>query len=265
MSYRAWAAIGLLGLWWLGDALRGAAAQKLRNDVAPTEALAPVMLGGFKGLAINLLWLRALQLEERREFFELPFLYEMITDLSPEIDEAWAYNSFNMAYNLPNFEGSAEARWRWVRRGLAMIAEGRKRNPHSNTLAHWEAYMIWHLRHRDQLSLQSSQDYYAEFFERDLLVNPERLSTGQASLRVAWESASIPDHPLRADYLLLVIINSEVERAIANEDREALRQWLIEAAKVEQHAREHHPQDMAHIQPILENLGQTARDHFGPR
>ncbi len=243
---RRWLFLLLLPLWGIGEALRTRQAAELEPETGSAELLAPALMGGFKGLAVDLLWLRAVQLQEQQDFFELPFLFTLITELSPRLDTAWSHNAFNMAYNLPAYEGTPEGRWRWVRRGLLLTREGLRRNPRSIELRFAEAYTLWHLRERDLLSEGlDSEDRYAALFRADAELNPEGLTTSEAAYRSAIDTLMhVPGHTVRIDYVALFCVEEELARAVADQDRVRGRRWLREVQALNEHLVRAHPDQL---------------------
>lgn len=243
--------LALLALFVGAQWLRQRQAQKLKPQTGASELLAPVLLGGFKGLAVDLLWLRAIQLQQEGDFFELPFLYGLISELSPELTEAWSFSAFNMAYNLPAYEGSPDGRWRWLRRGLLLIREGLARNPDSTELGFWHAYMLWHLATRDALSEGlDSEDRYATQFAADGELNPTGLRSSQAALELARELLQRPGpHTLRLDYLAFSCLEEELLAIIPGGDAEAARRWLRACQELQEHIQTRHPEMLDSFAP----------------
>ena len=98
-------------------------------------AFTTVALGGFRGLISNLLWIRANDLQIDDKFFEAAQLADWITDLEPHFAQVWAFQAWNMAYNISvkfkeNAPGDYSDRWRWVQRGIELLRdEGLRYNP----------------------------------------------------------------------------------------------------------------------------------------
>jgi hypothetical protein len=82
-----------------------------------------VALGGFRGIAADLLWLRATRLQDDGRYVELSQLAEWIAALEPQCTQVWAFHAWNMAYNISAMMADAEDRWRWVRSGLRLLQE----------------------------------------------------------------------------------------------------------------------------------------------
>ena len=77
-------------------------------------AFTTVALGGFRGLISNFLWIRANDLQQDDKFFEAAQLANWITDLEPHFSQVWAFQGWNMAYNISVKFKDFPDRWRWV-------------------------------------------------------------------------------------------------------------------------------------------------------
>ena len=87
-------------------------------------------LGGFRGIVSEILWFRAERLQEENRFLELVQLADWLTMLDPHATEAWAYNAWNLAYNISVMMVRHEDRLRWVRNGITLLRdEGLRFNP----------------------------------------------------------------------------------------------------------------------------------------
>jgi hypothetical protein len=111
------------------EALELTRVQPLEN-APPVLAFTTVALGGFRGLISNLLWARASELQEEDKFFEMAQLADWITKLEPHYTQVWIFEEWNMAWNISVKFKDFGDRWRWVRRGMALLRdEGLRYNP----------------------------------------------------------------------------------------------------------------------------------------
>ena len=131
------------------------------ENLPPTLAFTTVVLGGFRGLIANVLWVRAMQMQEDGKFFEMAQLGDWITKLQPYADHVWRVTAWNMSYNISvKFDGieTPEVRWHWVKRGIELIRDqGLKYNPHSAHLYH---ELAWHFQHKVGHNLDDAHRYY---------------------------------------------------------------------------------------------------------
>jgi hypothetical protein len=107
------------------------------ENAPPSLAFATVAMGAFRGLVVDVLWLRADRLKEQGQFFDAKQLAEWITTLQPRFASVWEFQAWNMAYNisvsLPSDQ--PQERWRWVKNGYELLRDkGIPLNPHSISL-----------------------------------------------------------------------------------------------------------------------------------
>ena len=111
----------------------------------PAITLLTHLLGGFKGLLVDAVWLRAVTLQYEEKYWELYQLYEWMGQLEPHIEEIWVFNGWNMSYNLVAELPSSEARWQWIRRGLELLRnKGLKYNPKSGQIMKEISWIFHH-------------------------------------------------------------------------------------------------------------------------
>lgn len=95
------------------------------ENAPPSLAFATVAMGAFRGLVVNILWMRADTLKQEGKFFDAKQLAEWITTLQPRFAAVWDFHAWNMAYNIsvaiPNTQ--PEERWRWVRNGYELLRD----------------------------------------------------------------------------------------------------------------------------------------------
>jgi hypothetical protein len=104
-------------------------------DVPPALNFVMAGLGGFRGIASEILWFRVNRLQEEGRYIELVQLSEWITKLDPHAAEAWIYNSWNLAYNISVMMIRPEDRLRWVKSGISILRDdGLRYNPRSAKL-----------------------------------------------------------------------------------------------------------------------------------
>jgi hypothetical protein len=95
------------------------------ENAPPSLAFATVAMGAFRGLVVDVLWLRADKLKNEGQFFDAKQLAEWITVLQPRFASVWEFQAWNMAYNISSAipETQPEERWRWVRNGYELLRD----------------------------------------------------------------------------------------------------------------------------------------------
>jgi hypothetical protein len=161
---------------WLARANRpclpdGRAAPELR-DAPPLVLFTTVALGGFRGLAADLLWIRATDLQDEGRYFEVVQLSDWISKLEPQISEVWAFLAWNMAYNISVMFPAPEDRWRWVQHGLNLLrVDGLRYNPD-------DPHLYWELGWLYQHKIGGPWDDLGPFYRRQIAQEAEELLPG---------------------------------------------------------------------------------------
>lgn len=93
------------------------------ENMPPELVLATTALGGFRGIIVDILWLRAMELQQAEKFFELVQLFDWIGKLEPRCVPVWVYAAWNMAYNISVELPNAPERWMWVKQGISRLRD----------------------------------------------------------------------------------------------------------------------------------------------
>ncbi len=104
------------------------------ENVPPSLAFATVATGAFRGLLVDVLWIRADKLKEEGQFFDAKQLADWITILQPRFATVWEFQAWNMAYNISVTIPATrpDQRWRWVKNGYELLRDkGIEKNPKS--------------------------------------------------------------------------------------------------------------------------------------
>lgn len=142
-------ALGALAVWRAGPTnemryAQGLALPPLPKTVRPSMLLTPMLALGRAPL-VDYLWIRATKLKEEGQFFDAYQLSEMICELQPRFAPVWAFQGWNMAYNISVTLKSPEERWRWVRNGYELIRDrGIPLNPTNTQLYRELAWILFH-------------------------------------------------------------------------------------------------------------------------
>lgn len=100
------------------------------QGMPPHVALLTAGLGSFRGLAVDALWMRADALQTEGLYYEAQTLSQWITALQPRFPRVWAFQAWNLAYNISASTRVAEERWGWINRAIDLLrARGIALNP----------------------------------------------------------------------------------------------------------------------------------------
>jgi len=107
------------------------------ENAPPSLAFATVAMGAFRGLVVDVLWLRAERLKEQGQYFDAKQIAEWITILQPRFASVWEFHAWNMAYNISVAipPTAPDQRWQWIKNGFELLRDkGIPLNPKSIVL-----------------------------------------------------------------------------------------------------------------------------------
>jgi hypothetical protein len=95
------------------------------ENIPPSLVFATVATGAFRGLVVDILWMRADKLKEEGQFFDAKQLAELITILQPQFASVWEFHAWNMAYNISVAIPATQPdqRWQWVKNGYELLRD----------------------------------------------------------------------------------------------------------------------------------------------
>ena len=124
----------------------------------PPQVAAGIAMGAFRGLFVNILWIRANQMKEDGRFYEAMDLARAITKLQPRFPQVWVFHAWNMAYNISVATQTPQERWQWVQAGINLLrAQGIPANP-NDLLIHKE--LAWIFLHKIGGYMDDANLYY---------------------------------------------------------------------------------------------------------
>ena len=189
----------------------------------PSDVWGVLLLAGFRGVAVNLLWMRAMELQQEKKFFELLSLHRLITALQPRFVRVWLHATWNMAYNISHEMETVEEKWKWIQKGMALLERGIQRNPKSWDLPFYRGWLYFH-----KVEAVDAEGYYVERLKEG----------GKDNLKEAiyWFGKAVEVEPHLPDYVRRMmgrawerlVARAEGEGNLEKRDeyrKEALRQW----------------------------------------
>jgi hypothetical protein len=155
------------------------------ENAPPELSLFVVVLGGFRGLLADVLFLRSQRMQEQQRYFELVQLANWVVDLQPRFTGAISFLAWNMAYNISVNFSSPPERWRWVQRGYELIRDNAIPLHPDDPELYWELGWIFqhkmgmnldnaHQTYKTELALQMMQTLGREDFDWDALAAAPR-------------------------------------------------------------------------------------------
>ena len=136
------------------------------------------------------MWWRAIEQQDRGEYFDAQLLTKWITKIQPTSASVWAYLGWNMSYNIAHDFADPDDRWQWIIRAIRLLRdEGLKYNP-DNRIIRQELARIFYDRIGGKLDPEAEHFKnqwaflmmrYFDDGDHDVL---ERLQGGAASIDV---------------------------------------------------------------------------------
>ena len=113
-------------------------------EIPAGEFFGTVLMGGFRAIAVDLIWMKAQDAQRNRDWHRFLLLNQLTASLQPRFIEVWIFNMWNMSYNLSLLPPTEREGWQWVKRGIAFGKEGFTRNPDSWRLAWSIGFQYYH-------------------------------------------------------------------------------------------------------------------------
>lgn len=169
------------------------------TGVPPEYVLTSAVLGGFRSLAVQLLWYRAQSMKQEGQYYEMVDIYNLITKLQPGHHQAWAFQAWDLSYNVSVEFHNLEDRVFWLFRGLDLLrVQGIPKNDDIPELP-YEA--SWILQHK----LGKTLDYAHPYYRRELAMQVEAIlqmrANADAQRQLIESVARMPRHPADFDRL----------------------------------------------------------------
>jgi tetratricopeptide (TPR) repeat protein len=144
-----------------------------------------IMLGGFRGIMVDILWLKAIELNQKNEFYELLPVYKAIITLQPHFTMVWFYAATNLALDVSYEAETLEEKWQWIKEGIKLLKEGTIKNPDNFYLHYYLGYIYVskcaeHTFYMDMLNKESKDNFLeaAKHFNKAARLAKGKVSVG---------------------------------------------------------------------------------------
>ncbi|MBC7771133.1 MAG: hypothetical protein H7210_01430 [Pyrinomonadaceae bacterium] len=132
------------------------------EDGDPPQVALGIAMGAFRGIFVNILWMRANDRKNDGRYYDAVDLARTITKLQPRFPRVWAFHAWNLAYNISVTTNTPQERWDWVNQGIRLLRdEGIPANP-NDLLLHKE--LAWIYLHKIQGYMDDSNPVYKRAF-----------------------------------------------------------------------------------------------------
>jgi pentatricopeptide repeat protein len=110
----------------------------------PGQVTGSLVLGGFKGLAADLLWLQIEELFHSGQHYKMLPVLRSVTFLQPKFITPWAVGGWHLAYNISVMEKDPVASEKWIQAGVDFLKEGLSYNPERYDLYFELGWTLFH-------------------------------------------------------------------------------------------------------------------------
>jgi hypothetical protein len=171
----------------------------LRKVLSTGEIAGATVLGGFRAIAINVVWIRLLDRVDEERYEGLPALFAAVDALQGSSPSLYVVTSNIMVFDIPrHLSHRQDERWNWIRRGLKALEGALERFPGNLALLRQREFLYFQ-RFRPDLFPEDRKRFLDDF--------------GRDPLRIARESGEeavrLRGHPFDIDWNLWIIYRHE--------------------------------------------------------
>ncbi len=113
-----------------------------------------IVLGGFKPLVIDYLWIIADKLNDHHQYDELKSILNLTARLQPKVVAVWTFNAHAMAYNIAGRLKSEAHQWEWINAGMEHLYDGLRWNPDNTDILGDIGRIYYHRFPQDRILME---------------------------------------------------------------------------------------------------------------
>ena len=98
--------------------------QSQLSKIDPASETMKLASLGLRGVAVNMLWLQAIEHKKTENYDQLRATLEALTKIQPNFIKVWEFQAHNLAYNVSMEFDDYEYRYHWVKEGLGFLKQG---------------------------------------------------------------------------------------------------------------------------------------------
>ncbi len=116
------------------------------SEIDPGSETLKLVSLGMRGLAVNLLWMKAIDAKEKKQWDTFSSTLNSLVKIQPNFIKVWEYQGHNLSYNVAIEFDDYEQRYRWVKKGIEFLTTGipynRRDHRIIDNLGHFCGYKI---------------------------------------------------------------------------------------------------------------------------
>ncbi|MFO0529488.1 MAG: hypothetical protein ACK52A_15435 [Planctomycetota bacterium] len=93
-------------------------------EIDPTSETMKLLSLGLRGVAVNLLWLQAMEDKRVENYDQLESTLNALIKIQPNFVKVWEYQAHNLSYNISMEFDDFESRYHWVKKGIRFLTGG---------------------------------------------------------------------------------------------------------------------------------------------
>ena len=94
------------------------------GEIDPASETMKLAVLGMRGIAVDLLWINALDYQKKKDFTGLELTVKQIIRLQPNFLKVWEFHAHNLSYNSSVEFDSYRDRYAWVKKGIDFLILG---------------------------------------------------------------------------------------------------------------------------------------------
>ncbi|QEG21139.1 hypothetical protein [Mariniblastus fucicola] len=99
-------------------------AQASISEIDPTSEAMKLASMGLRGVAVNVLWMQALEHQKNEDYDKLAATLQTLTKVQPNFVKVWEFQGHNLAFNVSMEFDDYEYRYEWIKKGLNFLKGG---------------------------------------------------------------------------------------------------------------------------------------------
>ncbi|HMP80010.1 MAG TPA: hypothetical protein PKD54_11200 [Pirellulaceae bacterium] len=98
------------------------------SEIDPASEAMKLASLGLRGVAVNVLWMQALEHKRKDNFDQLEATLGTLIKMQPNFIKVWEFQAHNLSYNVSAEFDDYEYRYHWVKKGIMFLTEGIRYN-----------------------------------------------------------------------------------------------------------------------------------------
>ncbi len=132
------------------------------GEIDPASETIKLATLGMRGVAANILWVKAHNYKKKKNWTNLAATLNQITLLEPNFIAVWRFQAWNLSYNVSAEFDDYRERYRWVIKGIEFLIRGISYNEHNPRLA---ADVGWFISQK--IGRADERKEFRELFKKD--------------------------------------------------------------------------------------------------